>query len=286
MTTLQHIVPAVRTLEGAGFEVRRPFPSQVLQAVGPYILFDHIGPADIAPGKAVGAPVHPHAGLETVSLMFEGGGRHMDSLGNVSVTGPGEVQWMRAGKGIIHDEGPTDDMRAAGGRVHGVQLWLNMPGKTKYDPPDYRHIRADEIPETTEAGATVRVIAGEQNRQHGPLETHAAPLLLSAEFQPGATFAFDLAAPGQYGIYVMSGALSVGEPAHPLGEGEIGLLAGEGITLPCRAGPEGAHGVVIGGGQIQEQLVRAGPFVANSREHMQEIVTAYQAGKFGAIAGA
>ncbi|MEM8937192.1 MAG: pirin family protein, partial [Pseudomonadota bacterium] len=146
MNAVKNTYPAIRTLEGAGFEVRRPLPSAAIGSVGPFILLDHMGPTVVEPLKAVGAPTHPHAGIETITVIFEGGGHHKDSLGNVSTTGPGEVQWMRAGAGIIHDEGPSDEILKNGGRSHGAQLWLDMPGDKKFVAPDYRHLRLDDIP--------------------------------------------------------------------------------------------------------------------------------------------
>src|SRR5215475_15178043 len=118
---------AFHTLEGDGFEVRRAIPSRAVEAVGPFIFLDHFGPIEVHPGEAKGASAHPHAGSETLTLLLEGRSVHEDSLGNVSAMGPGEVQWMRAGRGVIHDESPDEALLRSGGRLHGVQLWINMP---------------------------------------------------------------------------------------------------------------------------------------------------------------
>src|SRR5207248_10902697 len=137
---------AFHTLEGDGFEVRRAIPSSAFQAIGPFIFLDHFGPIEVRPGEAKGASAHPHAGIETLTLLLEGLSVHKDSLGNVSAMGPGEVQWMRAGRGVIHDEAPDEVLLRTGGRVHGVQLWINMPKGGKHAEPAYRHVKADEIP--------------------------------------------------------------------------------------------------------------------------------------------
>ncbi|MEM9738547.1 MAG: pirin family protein [Pseudomonadota bacterium] len=285
MTDIAEIIPAVRTLEGAGFEVRRPFPTRALDAVGPFILFDHLGPATLEPGKALGAPVHPHAGLETLSLMFEGGGRHMDSLGNVSITGPGDIQWMRAGKGIIHDEGPTEEMVSEGGRIHGVQLWLNMPGDHKSDDPDYRQIRAADIPQIQSEGATVRLIAGTLHDHSGPLFTHSNPFLVHVRLSAGATISIPLETTHAYGAYGLTGDIGVGPAATRVGEGDLARL-GNGLTsFTGVAIDSNAEFLLLGGPVIQDTLVRYGPFVANSEAHMNQIIRAYQAGHFGAIPG-
>ena len=136
---------AFHTLEGDGFEVRRAIPSDDFEAIGPFIFLDHFGPIDVKPGEAKGASAHPHAGIETLTLLLDGISWHKDSLGNVSSMRPGEVQWLRAGRGVIHDESPDDEMRRKGGRFHGVQLWINMPKANKHDEPSYRHVRAPVV---------------------------------------------------------------------------------------------------------------------------------------------
>src|SRR5712671_2617615 len=137
---------AFHTIEGDGFEVRRAIPSSIFEAIGPFIFLDHFGPIDVKPGEAKGASAHPHAGIETLTLLLDGISWHKDSLGNISSMRPGEVQWLRAGRGVIHDESPDEEMRRNGGRFHGVQLWINMPMSSKHDEPTYRHIQVSEIP--------------------------------------------------------------------------------------------------------------------------------------------
>lgn len=285
MTEIADIITAVRTLEGAGFEVRRPFPSRALPTLGPFILFDHMGPTLLAPGQALGAPIHPHAGLETLTLLLEGGGRHMDSLGNVSITGPGDIQWMRAGRGIVHDEGPTQDMLRNGGRMHGVQLWLNMPGAHKSDPPDYRHIRAEDIPQMAEAGATLRLIAGTLGGHTGPLVTHSAPFLVHVQLKAGRSVSIPLDPLHATGAYVLSGQFGIGSSKTSLRDGELACLKDGESEFACEALDGDAEFLVLGGPVIDDSLVRYGPFVANSEAHMAETVRAYQSGRFGEVSG-
>src|SRR5687767_13697621 len=145
-----------RQQEGAGFVVRRPFPSAHLDAVDPFLLIDEMGPVDYLPGEAVGAPDHPHRGFETVTYMLEGAFEHHDSSGGGGYLGPGDVQWMTAGAGVVHSEIPAEQIRREGGRVHGLQLWVNLPRADKMAPPRYQEIKSNEIPVTEPApGARV-----------------------------------------------------------------------------------------------------------------------------------
>ncbi|MEM9226027.1 MAG: pirin-like C-terminal cupin domain-containing protein, partial [Pseudomonadota bacterium] len=187
------------------------------------------------------------------------------------------------GKGIVHDEGPTEEIFQHGGRSHGVQLWLNMPGEHKHDDPDYRHLRVSDIPAITGAGVQISLIAGTHAGEIGPLETHSDPLLLAARLDAGAAYTFDLRPDHHHGVYLMTGAASLraGEPA--VQEGELALVASATASLTVTGGETGAHLIVFGGPPIEDTLVRYGPFVANSQAHMHDIIRAYQAGRFGAI---
>src|SRR5712671_6364898 len=157
------VTTAHRQSEGGGFIVRRPFPGAELDSVDPFLLLDEMGPVDYAPGEAVGAPDHPHRGFETVTYVLEGEMEHEDSAGHRGKLGPGDVQWMTAGAGVIHSEMPSRRIREEGGRVHGFQIWVNLPRKLKMTRPRYQEVPASRIPEATskDGHATVRVIAGE-----------------------------------------------------------------------------------------------------------------------------
>src|ERR1700682_2405234 len=138
--SIVRIVPGVRTVEGGGFVVRRPFPTPALDSFDPFLLLDEMGPADYAPGEAKGAPDPPHRGFEAVTYLLEGAMRHHDSRGNSGVLGPGDVQWMTAGSGVIHSEMPDPQLLKTGGRLHGFQLWVNLPKRDKMIPPRYQDI--------------------------------------------------------------------------------------------------------------------------------------------------
>src|SRR5690349_17969863 len=139
------IVPAQQVTEGGGFVVRRPFPVQGLSHVDPFLLIDEMGPVDYAPGKAVGAPDHPHRGFETVTYLLEGGMEHEDSHGHRGSLRPGDVQWMTAGAGVIHSELPSSEMIRSGGRMHGFQIWVNLPKRLKMVQPRYQEYNASQL---------------------------------------------------------------------------------------------------------------------------------------------
>ncbi|MEO1065654.1 MAG: pirin family protein, partial [Actinomycetota bacterium] len=161
--SVEQIVVAHQQLEGGGFVVRRPFPSASLEILDPILLLDEMGPVEYGPGEAVGAPDHPHRGFETVTYILQGEGAHADSAGHAGSIGPGDVQWMTAGAGVVHREMPSKRIQAEGGRVHGFQVWVNLPQKDKLVAPRYQEIPASSIPEVSsdDGKATGRVIAGE-----------------------------------------------------------------------------------------------------------------------------
>src|SRR5689334_2007873 len=173
LRSVARVVPGIRTLEGAGFEVRRPFPTQLLDEVDPFLLLDELGPADLAPGEAKGAPDHPHRGFETVTYVLAGENEHRDSFGNTDVLRPGDVQWMTAGGGVIHAEMPTERFHREGGNQEGFQIWVNLPAADKMMTPRYQTLRASDIPQATSADGRVmvRVIAGESLGKAARIDT-------------------------------------------------------------------------------------------------------------------
>ena len=275
---VRDLISAQRVMEGEGFEVRRAIPSAGVEAVGPFIFLDHLGPVEFAPGQAKGAPNHPHRGFETLTYLIEGRGEHRDSLGNVGVIGPGEAQWMRAGSGILHDEGADAVIRRDGGRLHGLQLWINLPQGRKMSPPAYRQIGRAEIPEVARGGATLRLVAGALEGLAGPVETFAAPFMAHVAFEPGGRIAFEPPA-GEVGVYVATGAVRVG--ATVVEEGQLARLSeGERLDL---AADVASHAFVLGGPPLDAPIRRYGPFVMNTDAELVEAVRDFQAGRFGTI---
>ena len=278
--TVVDVVPAPQMLEGEGFVVRRPVPAPGLEAIGPFIMLDHMGPVLLAPGEAKGAPTHPHAGMETLTYLLEGRGHHLDSLGNFSVMGPGDVQWMRAGSGIVHDEGPDAEARRDGGRVHALQLWIDLPRPHRHDPPIYRQYGAREIPVLDRGdGVTLRLIAGRLGDLVGPVETYAEPFLLHLALSDNASAEIDPDV-AEIAAYVLRGAGVIDGRA--IREGEFVRFAGTG-GIDIATGATGLDVILAGGPPLAGPIVRHGPFVMDTHDELRSAVAAYQAGRFGTI---
>jgi redox-sensitive bicupin YhaK (pirin superfamily) len=275
---------AFRTLEGDGFEVRRAIPSNAYEAIGPFIFLDQFGPIDVRPGEAKGASAHPHAGIETLTLLLEGSQTHKDSLGNVSSMLPGEVQWMRAGRGVVHDESPDERLRRDGGQVHGVQLWINMPKGGKHAEPAYRHVKASEIPTVTadDGRGLVRLVAGSLGDLKGPIDTSGAPFVVHASLKDGGRVELPARSPVELGVYVMVGAAKIGSDARRIEAGQLGrLTAGDILEIDAAGNSEI---LLVGGDPLDAPILRHGPFVMNSIDELERAIRDYHAGRMGQIA--
>jgi len=279
----EYVFAASRTLEGDGFEVRRAIPAPKLDAVGPFIFLDHFGPVDLAPGAARGASVHPHAGIETITLLLEGGMIHKDSLGNASTMAPGEVQWLRAGRGVVHDEQPASALKDRGGRIHGVQLWLNMPASRKHDAPAYRHFTHADVPQLQQGPTSVRLISGEVQGRRGPIVSFGGPVLLHITVAEPATFELAGIEARELALYVMVGDVRLAPDEPWISAGSMVRLGGAGGTLRL----EGAHAaelILCGGDPLDRPIVRYGPFVMNSKDDLGRAIVDFQTGRMGRIA--
>jgi hypothetical protein len=286
-----NIVNASRQLEGAGFVVNRPFPSQGMALVDPFLLLDEMGPMELAPGEAKGAPDHPHRGFETVTYMISGKMEHRDSHGNAGRLGPGDVQWMTAGAGVVHSEMPAEDFQRQGGRMHGFQLWVNLPQRDKMIRPHYQEIPAGGIPVATSADgkATVRVIAGESMGKQAVINTRTPIVYLHFTLQPGASVVQPVPAEYNAFAYVFSGEGRLGREAKTATEHQMVMFAGDGEAVTLAA-PESASGplevLLIAGAPLREPVARYGPFVMNTKEEIIKAFEDYREGRMGEIAPA
>src|SRR5256714_1733762 len=185
--TVAGIVNSIETLEGAGFLVRRPFPKASFSEFDPFLLLDEMGPITVSPGEAKGAPDHPHRGFETVTYVLSGEMEHKDSQGHAGKLSAGDVQWMTAGAGVVHSEMPSAEFQRTGGRLHGFQLWVNLPRQNKMMQPRYQEIPSASIPtaQTQDELVTVRVIAGEALGARAVVETVTPIMYLHFTLQPG-----------------------------------------------------------------------------------------------------
>jgi redox-sensitive bicupin YhaK (pirin superfamily) len=276
------VVPAQRTVEGGGFVVHRPFPVQSLSYVDPFLLIDEMGPIEYGPGQAVGAPDHPHRGFETVTYIIEGAMEHADSHGHRGAIRNGDVQWMTAGAGVIHSEMPSAEILAQGGRMHGFQIWVNLPKALKLTTPRYQEYSAAQLPVVEGDGRWVRVIAGEFDGRRSPIETTVPTTLLHVRLAPGANATIRLAPGSTAIVHTIDGQGSVGS-TH-LGPHDVALIPGAPEELQLSAGQTAFDALVLAGVPLNEPVARYGPFVMNTRAEIAQAVDDYNAGRFGEIA--
>jgi redox-sensitive bicupin YhaK (pirin superfamily) len=274
---VERVVAGQRTSDGAGVKLTRVLTHDLQRRLDPFLMLDAFGTDN--PGDYIGGfPDHPHRGFETVTYMLEGRMRHRDSAGHEGLLTPGAVQWMTAGRGVIHSEMPEQQE----GRMEGFQLWLNLPAKDKMNRPWYRDIAPAEIPELRTAdGATVRVIAGESHGVAGAVQrTVTEPLYLDLHLDPGAVFMQPLAASHNAFIYVYRGAVRIegtDVPAQRMAilandAGSDGVIVSGAANAPARA-------LLIAGAPLAEPIVQYGPFVMNRNEEIYQAVEDYRAGR-------
>jgi redox-sensitive bicupin YhaK (pirin superfamily) len=285
------VVPAHHAVEGAGFEVWRPFPGNVDSHIAdPFFLLDQLGPVDYAPNEAVGAPWHPHRGFETVTYVIDGVIEHHDSNGGGGIIGEGDTQWMTAGSGILHDEVPTETFRRAGGRTHGVQLWVNLPAALKMSPPRYQAITGDQLTlaSSADGGALVRIIAGDLAGQSGPGSTRTPIVYAHVSLSPGGGMIVPWAPTFNALAYVLSGRGYAGNERRPVDAHQL-VVFGEGDTMTVGAAdaqPEDSPNLevlLLGGLPIREPIAHYGPFLMNTRAEIVQAVEDFQAGRMGVI---
>ncbi len=282
---ITRIVNAHRQREGGGFVVRRPFPTMGLDAVDPFLLIDEMGPADYGPGEAVGAPDHPHRGFETVTYMIEGEFEHEDSAGHRGNLRPGDVQWMTAGAGIIHSEMPSAEIRRDGGRVHGFQIWVNLPAADKMMRPRYQELSSEQIPTaTSEDGlARAKVVAGEALGVKAAIDTRIPIVFQDWTLEPGAEVLIDIPASEQAMVYVFDGTMHAGEKGDEVRDGQLGIFgAGDTVRL-ANKGSQSARFLLLAGAPINEPVARYGPFVMNTEAELRQAFDDFRSGRMGAI---
>jgi redox-sensitive bicupin YhaK (pirin superfamily) len=278
------VVTAHRQREGAGFIVRRPFPTQGMDHVDPFLLLDEMGPVDYRPGEAVGAPDHPHRGFETITYMLEGQFEHEDSAGHKGVLRPGDVQWMTAGAGIVHSEMPSREIRDKGGRVHGFQIWVNLPAKLKMTRPRYQEVAGANIPQAAspDGRARVRVVAGEALGASAVIDTHIPIVYQDWTLDSGADVTVALPREQQAMAFVFEGSALVGNEGKEIKDGQLAML-GEGDAVRLRGAAGGGRLLLLAGVPIREPVARYGPFVMNTQDEIVQAVRDYQSGKMGEI---
>lgn len=275
--TIDQIIPAMPATDGAGVTLKRAVGRPGLEMVDPFLMLDEFG-SDDPEAWIAGFPDHPHRGFETVTVMLEGRMRHADSAGHAGTIEAGDVQWMTAGRGIVHSEMPE----VAEGRLRGFQLWVNLPARDKMVAPRYQEVAAADIPAAIFEGGRARVIAGRFGDVAGPVETGRSVRLLDITLTPAAVLTLDAAAGHSAFAYVATGAVAGfghdGERAEVTAGHTATFAAGTAITLT--AGGAGAHLLYAEAAPLDEPVARHGPFVMNTRAELMQAFDDFRAGRF------
>ncbi|KZE29609.1 pirin family protein [Crenobacter luteus] len=276
---VERLVAGVPVSDGAGVKLKRVLTHELQRRLDPFLMLDEFR-SDNPDDYLAGFPDHPHRGFETVTYMLAGRMRHRDSTGNEGLLAPGGVQWMTAGRGIVHSELPEQQ----DGLMHGFQLWVNLPARDKMTAPGYRDIPAADIPVTTrDDGVTVKVIAGVADGTVGAVTREATqPLYLDVGLPAGVRYEAAIPAGHNAFLYVHDGELAVGGRGQKVVAGQMAVLsnanpAASGVAL---ASAGGARVLVVAGRPLNEPIAQWGPFVMNSRNELEQAFDDFRAGRF------
>ena len=279
--SVARVVPSMKTLEGGGVVIHRAFPIPAIDEIDPFLLLDHMGPLEMAPGEETGFPDHPHRGFETVTYLLEGQMEHRDSFGHHGLLSPGDVQWMTAGSGLVHSEMPSAEFIRTGGRLEGFQLWVNLPKRDKMMEPRYQELASAAIPvaQNADGSVRVRVIAGEALGKEARIETRIPIFYLHYTLQAGASI--EVAAPEEFSTfaYVIKGESQFAKAR------QLAVFAkdGDSISLANPSANESLEVLVIGGRPLGEPVARYGPFVMNTKAELAQAFEDYRNGRMGHI---
>lgn len=261
-----------------GFEVQRLLPSIDAQMIGPFIFFDHFGPASFLPGQGVDVRPHPHIGLATVTYLLEGAMMHRDSLGSVQRIDPGDVNWMTAGAGIVHSERTSPEDRASGQRLHGLQTWVALPKAHEQDEPSFAHYASASLPKITLPGVTMRLIAGTAFGQRSPASTFSPMFYVAAEMEAGS--ALDLYPEHeQRGVYAIEGELVIAGEALPVHHMAV-LQPWSTVRIEARSR---VVMVLLGGSKLDGERLLWWNFVASSKELIDAASARWRERKFAPV---
>jgi redox-sensitive bicupin YhaK (pirin superfamily) len=270
---VEHLIAGQATSAGAGVKLNRVLTQNLQRRLDPFLMLDRFA-TDRAEDYIAGFPDHPHRGFETVTVMVEGRMRHRDSAGHEGRVGPGGVQWMTAGRGLVHSEMPEQQ----DGRMDGFQLWLNLPAREKMREPWYRDIEADQVPEWRAEGVRARVVAGRTHGVAGAVERETTePLIVDLELAPGARFEQPLPVAHNAFVVVVHGAVELG--GQKLEPGPMAILANRGDGIAVTGGAAGARLLLVAGRPLGEPIAQYGPFVMNSNREIFEAVEDFRAGR-------
>jgi redox-sensitive bicupin YhaK (pirin superfamily) len=279
---VSNIIEPKLVVEGAGVLLRRSIAPSRSNLFDPFLLFDHFAFNDPIEGPIRGFPMHPHRGIETVTYMLEGSVNHRDSLGNAGLIGPGDVQWMTSGRGILHEEMPR---RGPEGNIYGFQLWVNLPAALKMSQPRYQEVSAETIPTVRQNGATIRIVAGGVAGVSGPVtEIAANPIYMDVQLEPGASFVQAIPSGHTAVVYVFQGQGDFGLDGDGRGERVEAVhlvVFADGDHLKVQAAQDSSvRFMLMAGAPFLEPIVPYGPFVMNTTAEIQQALDDLRNGTF------
>jgi hypothetical protein len=273
--TISQIIEPQLVMEGAGVLLRRSVSPRASNEYDPFLLFDHFAFNNPLEGPLRGFPMHPHRGIETVTYMLDGSVSHRDSLGNAGVIGPGDVQWMTSGRGILHEEMPR---RGDSGNIYGFQLWVNLPAAQKMSQPRYQEVNSSTIPVIERDGAQIRLVAGDLDGTRGPVtEIAASPLYMDVKLGAGSRFVYPVPSGHTALAYVFEGTGEFGDQVIESVSMVVFNNDGEQVEVKSESG---VRFMLMAGAPFKEPIVPYGPFVMNTIEEIQQTIAELRNGTF------
>lgn len=264
--------------------LRQPIPTQGIEQVDPFLLLHHYGPYAISEfNNPFDLGPHPHRGFEPITLLFKGEQLHRDSLGNEMLVKAGDVQWTTAGRGVIHAEGPSKEFVQRGGELEGIQLWLNLPAKDKMIPPAYQHIKSEDIPVVVNEDSSVelKVIAGTQSEEHGPIKTQTAVNVFTVKAKPEGEMMAEIPKSHSSLMYLLDGEVLINDEVNlKKGATQMVTFQQDGNAIQFKASKESTL-LILSGEPIGEKVTSWGPYVMNTQTEIMEALRDYQQGKMG-----
>ncbi|GAB3238463.1 pirin family protein [Hymenobacter seoulensis] len=276
------VIDGNKKVVGDGFDVTSPMPGPRIRQLSPFLLIDHTGPMAVTPTEApLGTPPHPHRGFETVTVVYEGYLAHRDTAGHSGTLGPGDVQWMTAGAGLLHEERHEREFARRGGTLELLQLWVNVPKKDKMAPPRYQNIRTQSIPSvpTADGRGSIRVISGVYEGVAGPAEVFSPITLLDVHLPAGTETSLQLPAEYNVGIYVVKGSITL-HGNRPATTKQLVVFGWDSPDVHLTA-TEDAVLLVLSGAPIEEPLATYGPFVMNTNQELVQAIADFESGGMG-----
>jgi len=276
------VIDGVEKKVGNGFEVTSPMPGSRIRQLSPFLLIDHTGPMTVNPtNHPLGADPHPHRGFETVTIVYQGYLAHRDTAGYSGKIGPGDVQWMTAGAGLLHEERHEKEFSKKGGVLELIQLWVNVPKKDKMAPPHYQELRQAAIPviSSPESPGIIRVVSGKYGDQQGPAETFSPITILDVQYKKGDKLFLELPTSYNVGLYVVKGKITLNK-SKLAGTKQLVVFGWDhaGIDISFE---EDTTLLVLAGDPIEESLATYGPFVMNTNQELIEAIADFENGRMG-----